>query len=658
MMNRAILSAVLAAIRSLFAASLIGVVLAGCGGAARSVLPSGGGSGGARNGGVVVPTSSNVDLFNGTLWYGAGASLYGVPLQPGGARAELDGTTDGIVDPVAVAMTIARDGTLYDLIADGETGWQLQAYAPGTFGSARPEEVIAGTGYPQQVVLVGDGIDVLSTVNFNTASAASTLWTYAYGAGNRPAPIRRLNLGANVNDVATDNDSHLYVARRGGGISVYAAAATCNCGPIRTIQTGSKTNDAIAISRDGVAYVLSKDPNAGTTTIDAYSPSNNGPSPSLSIGPIPASRGTPMGGITVDSDGKLYVNFKDARNLNSTDVYPPGSNGRVAPQSSIVTPVQGGYVTAIAIGPLVAATPPPAPAGTLYVVDGVEVNAFALTASGNAPHRTIAVLAPDFAGGPAYDSSQSIATASDGRLFAVRNSSPQANPRSCSIAEERPDAGGAGGLLSATPCDPSAMTLLARGPNGLVDEARLYFTSGAERTEIRRGVPANGTGVFTLPYAVNAFATDPRGEIYVAQYSTVTFATTVFEYAANAPNGAAPVRTIAVPAAFGLAISADGTLFAGDNQSGRGVDKTGMIYVVPPGATSPARTITLPSPGLLPVEALAVDAAGELFVGGSDANGNQTVQVFAPGASGAATPIRTISNPVSAGTVYGLAVAE
>jgi hypothetical protein len=655
MIRRAFLSAVVVTLRPLFAALLAGVVLAGCGGAARSVLPGSSGSAGTRSGGVVVPASSNVDLFDGTLWYGAGASLYGVPLQPGGGRAELDGTMDGIVDPVPVAMTIARDGTLYDLIADGESGWQLQAYAPGTFGSARPEEVIAGNGYPQQVVLVGDGIDVLSTVNFNTASAASTLWTYAYGAGNRPAPIRRLNLGTNVNDVATDNLSRVYVARRGAGISVYAAAATCNCSPVRTIQTGSKTNDAIAIAPDGTAYALSKDPSTGTTTIDAYAPNDDGPSASRSIGPISASRGTPMGGITVDSDGMLYVNFKDARNGNSVDVYAPGAGGSAAPQRTIVTPVQGGYVTAIAIGPLVTAASPPAVIPTLYTVSGTEVNAFALTASGIAPHRTISVLAPDYPGGPAYDYSESIATTTDGRLFVVRNSAPGASPRLCSIAEERPDANGTSGLLSATPCDPSATTLLARGPNGVVDEARLYFTDGDEHTEIRRGVPANGTGVLTLPYVVQSFATDPHGEIYVASYSSVTFTTAVFEYAANATTGAAPVRTIAVPAPT-MAVGSDGTVYAGTNdQPGRNPTRYGTIYIVPPGGTSPTRTITLPAPGTLPVEALAVDAAGELFVGGSDLNGNFSIQVFAPGASGNATPIRIITNP---GNMYQLAVAE
>jgi len=645
-------------LRPVVIAVVLGAFLTACGGGARSVLPGGAGSGSARSGGIVVPTSSNVDLFNGTLWYGAGASLYGVPLQPGGGSAELDGTMDGIVDPVPVAMTIARDGTLYDLISDDETAWQLQAYAPGTFGSARPEATIAGTGYPQQVVLVGDGIDVLSTVNFNTNSAASTLWTFAYGAGNRPQPIRRLNLGVNVNDVATDNYDHLYVARRGGGISVYAAGATCNCSPIRTIQTGAKSNDAIAVSRDGIAYVLSKDPSSGAVTIDAYAPSNNGPSPSRSIGPISPSRGTPTGGITVDSDGKVYVNFKDARNHNSVDVYAPTSNGAVAPERSVDTPVQGGYVTAIAIGPLMTSNPPPAPRGTLYALNGTVVNAYALSANGAAaPQRSITgLLNPDYAGGPAFVASQSMATTSDGRLFAVRITDPSAAPRTCSIGEYSADANGSNGLLSQTPCLPGnqAMTLLARGPTGLVDEARLFFDPVIEHTEIRRGVPPGSSDVFYLPYVASGFTTDPRGEMYVANYSSTAFTTAVAEYAADAPNHAPPVRTITIPGDQGvLAAAADGTLFASaPNLPGRGPTS---IYVVAPGATSPTRTITIPDSG---VASMAVDSAGELFVAVNDRSGNSSVRVFAPGASGNATPIRTILNPVPYGTIYVLAVSE
>ena len=405
--------------------------------------------------------------------------------------------------------------------------------------------------------------------------------------------------------------------------------------------------------------MLSKDPSSGAVTIDAYVPANNGPSPSRSIGPISPSRGTPTGGITVDSDGKVYVNFKDGRNRNSVDVYSANASGAAAPERSVATPVQGGYVTAIAIGPLVTSTPPPTPRGTLYVLNGNVVDAFALSANGAAaPQRSITVLAPDYAGGPAYQYAQSMATTSDGRLFVVRNTDPSPGPAVCSIAEYRADANGANGLLSQTACLPSneATTLLARGPSGLVDEARLFFYP-TEYTEIRRGVPPTSSDVFSLPYVAYAFATDPRGEMYVETYSTPTTMSTISEYAPNAPNGAAPVRTITLGGV--LAVAADGTLYAGGgSRPGPGPLAMGQILVVPPGATSPARTITLPDLALVPVSGLAVDSAGELFVAGTDASGNNYVKVFAPGASGNATPIRTILNVAPNGPIYAMAVFE
>ncbi len=624
-------------IRRVVVTLLLSVAVAGCGGhgGARSVLP---GTAGTTGGGTSVPKSSNVALFNGTLWYGAGASLFGVPLQPAGTGAELDGSLDGIVDPVPVAMTIAPDGTLYDLIADGETSWQLQAYAPGTFGAARPEEVIAGPGYPQQVVLVGDGIDVLSTEDFNTPQAASTLWTYAYGAGNRPQPIRTVHLGASVSDVASDNSDRIYVARRGGGITVYAAATTCACSPVRTIATGSRSNDAIAISRDGIVYVLSKDPNGGAVTIDAYAPGNGGPSPSRTIGPIAASRGTPTGGITVDSDGKVYVNFKDARNRSSVDVYAPSASGAGAPLNTIATPSQGGYVTAIAIGPLMQAPPPSS--GVLYVGNGRLVNAFALGASGAAsPQRSLtAVLGPDYPGGPSYLNAFATTTTTDGRLDVARGGGATPTVGTCSIAVEDPTANGSSGLDETLPCQPNGLLGLGRGPNGILDVATVTGSGSSTTTTITRYFGSNAQLV--LPFAATLFTTDAQGDLYVAALDAV------HEYAPDAVTGASPLRTVdlgsifqngLVPAA--LAAAADGTLYV----LTRGDSPQTAVYVFTPDG----RSTILWGPSGGTGTAIAVDAAGELFLGVSFGSGPSRTEVDVYRTNGMT---RSLLNPVPAGT--------
>ncbi|HEX3463059.1 MAG TPA: hypothetical protein VHS78_03265 [Candidatus Elarobacter sp.] len=631
-------------IRPVLIALVLSVALAACGhgGGARSVLP---GVPSTTSGGSPGTKSTNVALFNGELWYGAGGQLLGVPLLSGGASAELDGSYDGIVDPVPVAMTVAPDGTLYDLISDGETSWALQAYAPGTFGATRPEETIRGNGYPQQIVLVGDGIDVLSTVNFNTANASSTLWTYAYGGGDNPRPIRTLSLGTNVTDVASDNADHLFVARRGGGgISVYGAAATCSCNPVRTIATGTKPNDAIAVSRDGIAYVLSKDPGTGAVTIDAYAPANGGPAPTRSIGPIAASRGTPMGGITVDSDGKVYVNFKDARNRNSADVYAPAANGAVAPLQRIEMPTYGGYVTAIAIGPLVPASAAPAPNGTLYVGDSTVVNAFPLSANGfAAPQRSLtALLGPDYPGGPTYMATASMATTTDGRLFVVRRGGVTPTAGTCSIAAEDPNANGSAGWLYDFSCDPRNGAVVARGAGPSLDIAT--FASGVTLT-----YEFSSLGTVRSGAQYSALATDAAGTMYFVLGPQVD------EFPANSVSLAAPIRSIGVGGHYAiswLAAGTDGTVYAGALTSDDGIRRLDTVFATGPGQTSPSRSIGPFDESTDAIGALAVDSAGELYVGLYDrTTGSSKVNVYGPNANGQATPVRTILNAVP--SAYG-----
>jgi hypothetical protein len=602
-----------------------------------------------------VPKSTNVALFNGELWYGAGASLFGAPLQPSSASAELDADFDGIVDAVPVAMTVAPDGTLYDLIADGETSWQLQAYAPGTTGSARPEEIITGRGYPMQVVLVGDGIDVLATTGFNTARAASTLWTYAYGAGNRPKPIRTLHLGANVTDVASDDYDRIYVAHRGGaGISVYPAAATCTCGMVRTIATGSRPNDAIAVSRDGVAYVLSKHPASGNVTINAYAPGNDGPASSFRLGPIPGSRGTPAGGITVDSDGNLYVGFRDARNRTSVDVYAPRDAS--GPRKQIDTPSPGGSVTAIAIGPIV---PFPVPVrGVLYAGNGSIVNAFSLGANGAAaPQRSLTgLLGPDSPGGPTYRETGPITATGDGRLYVARSTGPASGSGGCSIAAESPTANGSAPPLFTVPCPSDERVWLGREPNAILDVAAVNVSGSSPTTTISRVSAARGgPGDLALPFPGSLFTTDLQGDIFIAEQ------TTLYEYAAGAVTGASPIRRIDFQNIYQNGFSAGATAAAPDgtvyvlalSASSQNQPSTTAVYVYAPGKSPAVRF--LPNGGV--GAAIAVDSADELYVALNVYPGpsRSEVDVFGPDGS----LRRSILNPVPAYTpITALTVFE
>src|SRR5581483_8026061 len=62
------------------------------------------------------------------------------------------------------ALTVGSDGSVYVLAGFNEQtttpAWTLFVYAPGATSASAPERVISGSGHPQEVVLVADGIDV------------------------------------------------------------------------------------------------------------------------------------------------------------------------------------------------------------------------------------------------------------------------------------------------------------------------------------------------------------------------------------------------------------------------------------------------------------------------------------------------------------------
>ncbi|HZW53304.1 MAG TPA: hypothetical protein VFF00_04670, partial [Candidatus Elarobacter sp.] len=577
-------------------------VLAGCGGrtSLRSALPGPPGTPGRSVPGL---QSSNVNLFNGTLWYGDGPVLLGVSLQSGGSDARIEGTLDGIVDAVPRAMTIAPDGTLYDLIDSGGTSWRMQMFAPGARSAAQPEQYIDGVGSPRQIVLVADGIDVLSMTSPGTRSQSAVLWTYAYAAGNAPSPIRRLALGANVTDVAADGNGRIYAAHSdGSGIAVYAPAATGAGARVRTIATRAHSDDAIAVGPDGTVYVLSKDDAAGTATIDAYAPAAAGPQPSRTIGPFTRSRGSVTGGITVDSEGNLYVGFDDARRVSSADVFAPNASGTPSPLRTIPIPTHNGFVTSIVIGPLV--PPPSGTRGTLYVGTADRVLAFDSAATGfSAPQRTITGL-----GGPDTFGALALATRSNGELWVMQGTfEVGGSVGGCRITVESPSADGTNGVLQTLDCGGTQGVGLVHGAADGMD--LLVKNSADPAYRVRR--LGSAAGDFQLPAAFtrySGFTTDAAGNMYVGAGDHVD----VFDK--SAPSGAAPIRSISFAGyrVGQLAVAPDGRLYALTFDSGP--FGTHFIQVVAPGGSSPYQTIG-PILDVQAVVGIATDSGGSLYVG-------------------------------------------
>jgi hypothetical protein len=644
--------------RRIFAAVVLALLLAGCGGRAGHFLPTGrlGPDGAAR--GV---RSSNTATFNGTLWYGDARSLYGIPLTYGAATTQINGSYAGLVAPTSRAMTVAPDGTLYELIqnnAAGPVGWQLRIYAPGSHGNAAPEETLSGSGYPLQVMLVADGIDVLS-LSSQAGSRSATLSTFAYGSASNAPPIRTLSLGANVVDAATDRLNQIYVARSGTGVTVYPAAARCNCSPVRTIATGPLAPRSLAVANDGTVYVLMHD-NAGEVDyVNAYAPGNNGPTGSRVLGPYyentdvappgwPVSAAT--GGITVDAAGDLYLGFSDGGGNVRVEMYGAHDYGTTPPARTIATPTFSTYLTSIAIGP---ATSGIAPAPTLYVASASQVLAFDAGASGSAaPLRTVGgfylnINGPPVGPGPGFKQTawlEAIATAPDGTLTALQATNYSRGMVTyvpgCKLTLLAANANGSAGVLGRPVCDGFLPRGMARGLDGEID---FVMTRNAGDAQVVRrlvnGVPA---GSLTLPPAAgghNSLAVDRWGNFWMTTFGQVQ------EYAANSADGSGPVQAFALNGDLGaMCIAPDGTIYVASQVSSAPNPPSNYVYAVAPGTTVPARTLG-PYPN--PITALACDRHNLLYMGVSLLNGGGTVvKVFDANANGTPAPLRRLENPV------------
>lgn len=184
----------------------------------------------------------------------------------------------------------------------------------------------------------------------------------------------------------------------------------------------------------------------------------------------------------------------------------------------------------------------------------------------------------------------------------------------------------------------------------------LYVLSGGPPFAIS-GFASNSSGVttpvstLTLPsdFAPQAITVDGAGQIYVAGIQGQS-PSEVLVYAASSAGAASPVRTIMTgqpPADMvgAMAVDASGQIYVTD-------DLKGTVDVFPAGAdgsSTPTRTIQWNAATFRGINSLAIDGSGNLYILGyvegtvAGLDNPTEVVVYAPNASGAATPVRTIA---------------
>lgn len=136
----------------------------------------------------------------------------------------------------------------------------------------------------------------------------------------------------------------------------------------------------------------------------------------------------------------------------------------------------------------------------------------------------------------------------------------------------------------------------------------------------------------------------PSGDVYVSNFG----GDSITEYAPGASGDASPICTISGPNTGldendDMSLEADGTLVVGNFSDSSGGE--GSVVVFPAGAcgdVTPAETIEGSNTGFAIVDGVGTDAAGTIY---ADSSENEAIEAFPAGANGNVSPESSITGP-------------
>jgi sugar lactone lactonase YvrE len=501
--------------------------------------------------------------------------------------ATISGSNTGLSNPTGIAL---HGGNIYVANEGGQT---VTVYPEGTTGNVAPSSTLNTEGEATGVAVDSGGNIYVS------GYSQEQLFVYPAGSSGNATPSGELDTSIRIGSIALDSANNIYVTTCLGcgpeySVLVYPAGSTGSATPSATI-TGSKTGlqapAGIAVDSAGSIYVANDNSdfgNGGADTVTVYSAGSNGNvAPSATItGPLTALLAPSA--ISIDSAKKIYV-ANEAVGNGSVTMYPAGSSGNIQPTAIIQFSPNNGMdePTSIALDSN----------ANIYVTNAAEIFPIApaiYPAGSGATGPNIAnfnnSIIPSVPTGIALDSSQNvyIAELSEVDIFSSLNS----------------------------------------GLSGLV-------TLHGDLTEI-----SEAAGI----------ALDANANIYLTNDASDSVGDRVTVYPAGS-SGNMPPSAVIVGSNTGLAFPA-----------GIAVDSLLNIYVANPatdavtvyasgsnGNAAPTATISGLSTGLNTPTGITLDSNGLIYVtnqGGYEGN-NLSVTVYAAGSNGNATPLTTITGPVT-----------
>jgi hypothetical protein len=278
---------------------------------------------------------------------GGATTIYVVSEDPGGNPIqEFSTTATGTVSPTATlllpsdfqASAVAFDSSGQIYVSGGSFSYQILVYPAGSTGSATPTRTITENYGPPTDIAVSSSGTLYVICNSPGAIAVypSTANGFATPTALIQGPATQLS---NPNTIAVDPSGNIYVPNyTREGILVFAAGATGDVDPIRTITTSTGNFWGLALDASGDLYATKGqgDLNSEVDSIVEFAPGADGAATPIKT--ITSSALTYSRGLSRDSAGNLYVQVSTRTGLSpnlffvdSILGFGPNASGSVTP---------------------------------------------------------------------------------------------------------------------------------------------------------------------------------------------------------------------------------------------------------------------------------------------------------------------------------------
>jgi hypothetical protein len=280
-----------------------------------------------------------------------------------------------------------------------------------------------------------------------------------------------------------------------------------------------------------------------------------------------------------------------------------------------------------------------------------QIFSYSASSSGSASTSTVS--------GPTNDVFIGLATDTSGNLYTIDNS---AGSGSYTINEYAASATSTG---AATVMRSFSSTAIDAAPMELDVDASGNIYVMLKGGSVLRFVSNSSGAVLpaaTLTNYATAMAIDQSGNLYLASPISLSDNTSAIEvYPAGYPSRVVPGRTILPSTEMNitaLAVDGGGNMYAaGENVAlNIGVE---VFAAAANGVSTPTRTITGASTGLVSPWGVQVDGVGNIYVGDSTtgvAGGNVILDEFAASASGNVAPVQKVTTAAKYATTSALAI--